>query len=101
MKNDELNEWLSAEFKNLGDLERLISKVSFGRVNPRELLYLFKGLEFIPKLKNKLNASNHKVLKIHSDQLKPLSRNHRTNSKKHYILMLPFNFQKETLFKQA
>ncbi len=69
MKNDELNEWLSAEFKNLGDLERLISKVSFGRVNPRELLYLFKGLEFIPKLKNKLNASNHKVLKIHSDQL--------------------------------
>lgn len=69
VNNDKLNEWLSSEFKSLGDLERLISKVSFGRVNPRELLYLFKGLEFIPKLKTQLNSSGHSALKLHADQL--------------------------------
>lgn len=69
VNNDTINEWLSSEFKSLGDLERLISKVSFGRVNPRELLYLFKGLEFIPKLKTQLNSSGHSALKLHADQL--------------------------------
>ena len=69
VNNDDINEWLSGEFKNLGDLERLISKVSFSRVNPRELLYLFKGLKFIPKLKGQLESTQHSALKLHADQL--------------------------------
>lgn len=52
MKNDNLRNWLQKEFKSIGDIERLVSKVSFGRINPKELLFLFKSLEFLPELQH-------------------------------------------------
>jgi DNA mismatch repair protein MutS len=34
-----------ASLKQIGDLERLISKVSVGRINPREMNQLKKGIK--------------------------------------------------------
>ncbi len=42
--SEELSEQLSESLKHIGDLERLVGKVSTSRVNPRELLQLKRSL---------------------------------------------------------
>jgi DNA mismatch repair protein MutS len=55
--------------KQIGDLERLISKVSVGRVNPRELLGLKKSLQQIAPIQRQLQSSAHELLLKLSEQL--------------------------------
>jgi DNA mismatch repair protein MutS len=47
LENEELLETLTQHLKQIGDLERLISKVSARRINPREMLQLKKSLSHI------------------------------------------------------
>lgn len=69
VQNEEFANWLHSEFKKLGDIERLISKVSFGRINPKELLFLYKGLKYLPELKTKLEETKDKDLQILAEQI--------------------------------
>jgi DNA mismatch repair protein MutS len=55
--------------KQIGDLERLISKVSVGRANPRELLALKKALQQIAPIQCHLQSSAHELLLKLSEQL--------------------------------
>lgn len=55
----------------IGDLERLISKVSLAKVNPRELLQVSRALEQIELLKMHCDASDHPSLKSFSEQFNP------------------------------
>ncbi|MEL6358577.1 MAG: DNA mismatch repair protein MutS, partial [Bacteroidota bacterium] len=55
--------------KQIGDLERLISKVSVGRANPRELLALKKALQQIGPIQRQLQSSTHELLLKLSGQL--------------------------------
>ena len=55
--------------KQIGDLERLISKVAMKRVNPRELQQLNKALKHILPIKNLFEASNDKLLQKLSGQI--------------------------------
>jgi DNA mismatch repair protein MutS len=55
--------------KQVGDLERLISKVSVGRANPRELLALKKALQQIAPIQRQLQSSAHELLLKLSEQL--------------------------------
>ncbi len=55
--------------KQMGDLERLISKVSVGRVNPREMLALQKALQQIAPIQRQLQSSEHELLIKLSEQL--------------------------------
>lgn len=55
--------------KEVGDLERLISKAAALRVNPRELAHLKRSLGVIAELKEKTAASNNSALQKISDQL--------------------------------
>ncbi|MFN7330468.1 MAG: DNA mismatch repair protein MutS, partial [Bacteroidota bacterium] len=55
--------------KQVADLERLISKVAVGRVNPRELLQLKRSLQAILPVKDLLAAQSSVGLKKLSDQL--------------------------------
>ncbi|XWN35310.1 MAG: DNA mismatch repair protein MutS [Roseivirga sp.] len=55
--------------KQIGDLERLISKVSVGRANPRELLGLKKALQQIAPIQRHLQSSAHELLIKLSEQL--------------------------------
>lgn len=46
---------ISNHMKQIGDLERLISKSAMGKIQPREVLQLMKALKAIESLKNVLN----------------------------------------------
>ncbi len=63
-KNKNLRSNLQNEFKEIGDLERLISKVCTNRANPRELVYLKNSLRKIPLIKQLLDQSNSEVVKV-------------------------------------
>ena len=54
-ENEEITENLTRPLKNIGDLERLISKVSAGRINPREMNQLRRALQNIIPIKELLN----------------------------------------------
>ncbi len=57
--------------KDIGDLERLISKVSAGKINPRELVQLKRSLTLIEGIKELISVSENKSLKKINDQLNP------------------------------
>ncbi|NBU05443.1 MAG: DNA mismatch repair protein MutS, partial [Sphingobacteriia bacterium] len=57
--------------KEIGDLERLISKVAALRVSPRELVHLKKSLVIISKLKTQIKTSNNSTLQSVAEQLNP------------------------------
>jgi DNA mismatch repair protein MutS len=56
-----LEQWQS-ELKNIGDLERLISKVAVGRIAPREVHHIRRALDCIAPLKLFLEGSGHAEL---------------------------------------
>ncbi len=58
--------------RNVHDLERLISKLSTGRILPRELNQLKTGLDVINEIEGQLSEEGHEALKSIKDQLKPL-----------------------------
>lgn len=65
------SEELKKLIRSIGDLERLISKVSLERVNPREMVQLKRALNAIPGLKQILLASKNPTLQKVSEQLNP------------------------------
>ncbi len=62
---DEVRQYL----KQIGDLERLISKVAVGRINPREMLQLKKALGNTLPIKKALAGSDIAPLKKMADQI--------------------------------
>jgi DNA mismatch repair protein MutS len=62
---------LTALLKEIGDLERLISKASAMRVTPRELVHLKRSLGLISGIKDKIKNSGNPVLEKIADQLNP------------------------------
>jgi DNA mismatch repair protein MutS len=70
--NEKIGFELSQRLKNIGDLERLISKVAVGRVNPKEVAHLKKTLMEIDPLKALLNTNDKpKSLKALLEKLDP------------------------------
>ena len=57
--------------RQVGDLERLISKVSLSRVNPRELLQVGRALDQIEILKKSCEESQHPALQRFAEQFNP------------------------------
>ncbi|NNC50316.1 MAG: DNA mismatch repair protein MutS [Flaviramulus sp.] len=55
--------------KHIGDLERLISKVATGKVNPREVIQLKNSLEAIVPIKSLASNCDNESLKIIGDKL--------------------------------
>ncbi|MES2514469.1 MAG: DNA mismatch repair protein MutS [Bacteroidota bacterium] len=71
MVNSSLQNDLIAQFKEIGDLERLISKVAAGKINPRELVQLKRALSLIESIKGVTSVcENHSLQKI-AEQLNP------------------------------
>jgi len=60
---------INEELRHIADLERLISKVAVGRINPRELLQLKKSLQRTGPIKNSLAQQTSPELKKLGDQL--------------------------------
>lgn len=57
LQHDELLEEITQHLKQIGDLERLISKVAVRRINPRELVQLKKSLSHIAPVKELLQKA--------------------------------------------
>lgn len=57
--------------KEIGDLERLISKVAVGKVNPKEVVQLKRTIKQIEPIKNLLNNSGSLFVDKIADQLHP------------------------------
>lgn len=77
-ENADLLDALLGHLKQIGDLERLVSKVAVRRINPREMVQLKRSLQHVLPIKEMLiTALSQKPdapsLKKYADQLNPLS----------------------------
>ena len=68
-KNTELRQLLEQNISLIGDLERIISKVAVGRINPREVVQLKVALKAIEPIKQACSESDNITLKKIADQL--------------------------------
>jgi DNA mismatch repair protein MutS len=68
-KNTESTSLVRHHFQQIGDLERLISKVAVARVNPRELIYLKRALDSIEVVKELCESSGNDGLQKIGDQM--------------------------------
>ena len=71
VQHEELRENLSQEIKQIGDLERLVSKIGLQRANPREVCQLKKALIAVEAIKNRCGQSENAALKTIAEQLNP------------------------------
>jgi DNA mismatch repair protein MutS len=68
---EELTEQVNAHLKQMGDVERLISKVASRRVKPRELVQIKRALTQIAYLKVILETQDQPALQKFANQLNP------------------------------
>jgi DNA mismatch repair protein MutS len=65
----ELLEELTGFLKPIGDMERLVSKVATGRINPRELIQLKKGIRQLEAIKSLLIRQEKEILFAFGDRI--------------------------------
>ncbi|MCX6353190.1 MAG: DNA mismatch repair protein MutS [Bacteroidetes bacterium] len=70
-QNTALSDGLRQELNQIGDLERLISRISLQRTNPREVKHLGKVLSITNKIKDELVATKDETLIKFADLLNP------------------------------
>ncbi|NDV47175.1 DNA mismatch repair protein MutS [Paludibacter sp. 221] len=68
-KNPELKKLLEQNITLIGDLERIISKVAVGRINPREVVQLRIALQAIQPIKKACSEADNITLQKIADQL--------------------------------
>jgi DNA mismatch repair protein MutS len=71
LKNPEIKEVIDEQLRQIGDLERLISKVAVGRINPREVVQVKHALNAIIPIKKACAAVENIALNRFSEQLNP------------------------------
>lgn len=57
VQQNSVREELRERLRNIGDLERLISKISTGRANARDLIALKSALRLVPEIQNMLDEA--------------------------------------------
>ena len=67
LQKDELSEHI----RQIGDLERIISKVAVGRINPREVVQLRNALRAIEPIKTQAAEVDQEVVNRMAEQLNP------------------------------
>jgi DNA mismatch repair protein MutS len=71
VENDTIREEISGLIRQIGDIERLISKVAVSRINPREVVHLKKALKAIEPLKLLCSQSGCAPLVKLAEQMNP------------------------------
>lgn len=71
LKHPEIKENLEEHLHQVGDLERLISKVAVGRINPREVVQVKNALNAILPIKEVCAKADNKTLNRFAEQLNP------------------------------
>ena len=62
VSNDRLRSELSKELSNIQDIERLVGKISYGSISPKDCLALANSLSVIPYIKKSLEVTNNAQL---------------------------------------
>ncbi|MBN2261311.1 MAG: DNA mismatch repair protein MutS, partial [Prolixibacteraceae bacterium] len=70
-QNNDLKESVEDNVRELGDLERIISKVAVQRINPREVVQLKIALQAISPIKKLCAQSGNATLEKYAEQLNP------------------------------
>ncbi|HKL03418.1 MAG TPA: DNA mismatch repair protein MutS, partial [Cryomorphaceae bacterium] len=71
LKHASLADEIAGHIEQIGDVERMISKVSVGRINPREVLQLCRALKAMVPIQEKLAKSGNETLEHIAEQLNP------------------------------
>jgi len=71
INNQEFTFQLTDIFKQMGDLERMVSKIATGKINPREALQLATSLRATEQLKALCEKSQSPILQEIADKLNP------------------------------
>lgn len=69
IENEDAKNEISLCISQIGDIERIISKVAVGRVNPREIVHLKNSLRAIIQIKNNCENSKNPTLQRIGEQL--------------------------------
>jgi len=69
MQHNDFYKTTEYQIKQISDIERLISKVATGKINPREVSYLKQSLDAIIPIKKEAQDSNNNTLKAIGEQL--------------------------------
>jgi DNA mismatch repair protein MutS len=71
LKDTDINSFLDEHLDRIGDLERLISKVAVGKINPREVNQLKLAFQNIDPIKTRFIESENAYIRQIADQLNP------------------------------
>ena len=72
VKQPDFVQEISGQLKQVGDIERLVSKIATGKVNPREVVQLLRSLDAILPIKKILENQEDIALKKIAEQINPL-----------------------------
>ena len=73
-ENNQASFEIGERLKDIGDIERLISKVAVGKVNPKEVIQLKRTLLQIAPIKSLIAETESVALKKIADQLNPCAK---------------------------
>ena len=65
----EFSSIISGHLKQVGDLERLISKVALGKISPREVQQLRRSIEMVNSIREMCLNSDNPAIRVIADQL--------------------------------
>ena len=71
MQHEDLACDLGSALKRVGDLERMVSKIATGKINPREVLQLARALRAVEQMKALCEKADHPALAKIAEQLNP------------------------------
>lgn len=74
VKNEDIRTTLTDKIREMGDVERIISKAAVGRIQPREMVQLKNALGLIDEVKTICDQSAEPTLLRISEQLNPCHR---------------------------
>lgn len=74
IENQDFSSNIEKHFRMIGDLERLISKVPLGKINPREVNQLKRSLTGVSEVKSLLAATGHAPFEKIADTLNPCQK---------------------------
>ena len=87
INNSELFEFVKSQFKEIGDLERMSSRLAVLKTSPRELNQLKKSLQSIVPVKEKLLTLDQKQLNFWANNLKDNSKTIQKMKKFHMKML--------------
>ncbi|MEM9849896.1 MAG: DNA mismatch repair protein MutS, partial [Bacteroidota bacterium] len=93
LREQSLAQELEVYFRQMGDLERLISKVPLGKINPREVVQLLRALEAMIPVQEQLKLSDNNYLIKIADGLNPCP-SLRSQIKQQIVAEPPVNLAK-------